>query len=194
MLTDAELKLPRFCPLSNALCYLCGDGLESECEAASYPCLCQQHIFQLCESRCVFGLTRLAFVPSGMQTVWSMLTWLWFTSRRLRPVMLFWETWLNISHLLKLCAMGGCFFLLEFLLGFQQGIAGNLRQLVALHGRPWWLNSDWWLTGIGWAVKLASGGGWVLWKLRLIQLADTPVWPWFWVISTALSPSLMRGL
>ncbi len=148
-----------------------------------------------CESWCVFGLTRLAFGPSGMQTVWSVLTWLWFTSRRLRPVMLFWETWLNISHLLKLCAMGGCFFfLLEFLHGFQKGIAGNLRQLVALHGRPWWLNSDWWLTGIGWAVKLESGGGWVLWKLCLIQLADTPAWPWFWVISTALSPSLMRGL
>ncbi len=63
-----------------------------------------------CESWCVFGLTRLAFGPSGMQTVWSVLTWLWFTSRRLRPVMLLWETWLNISHLLKLCAMGGCFF------------------------------------------------------------------------------------
>lgn len=150
---------------------------------------CQLHVFQYClksltgcESRCVFGLTRLAFAPlchanslvhadmaviykdetEGCHVVLGNLT-KYFTSA---------ETLCNGW---------------SFCLGSSRESQGNPRQLVACHGRPWWLNSDWLLTGIGWAMKLAHGGGWSLWKLHLIQLADTHAWPWLWVISTSLT-------
>lgn len=75
----------------------------------------------------------------------------------------------------------------SFCLDSNRESQGNPRQFVACHGRPWWLNSDWLLTGIGWAMKLAHKGGWSLWKLHLIQLADTHAWPWLCVISTSLT-------